>query len=58
MESWLCNTPELQKNYKELMKSRDHYWKPKLESIREKEEKVGHKIFRKINKLWFPMNNS
>lgn len=46
----LCHTPELQKDYEELVKSRGHCWKPTLESIREKENNVGHKIFARIKR--------
>jgi len=53
----LCNTPELQKDYKQLVKSRGQCWKPKLESIREKEERVGHRIFMKIKRS-IPSNSS
>jgi len=56
-EPRLCNTPELQKAYKQLVKSRVHCWRPKLESIREKEEKVGHKISMKIKRSML-MNSS
>jgi hypothetical protein len=46
----LCNTPELQKDYEQLVKSRGHCWKPTLESIREKEKNVGSKILMKIKR--------
>jgi len=52
----LCNTPELKKEYKKLVKSRGHCWKPKLESIGEKEDKVGHRIFMKIKRS-IPINS-
>lgn len=47
----LCNTPELQKDYALLVRSRAQCWRPKLETIQEKEEMVGHKIFIKIRRL-------
>lgn len=46
----LCNTPELQKDYAQLVKSRSQCWRPKLESIGENEKKVGHKIIKKIKR--------
>jgi len=53
----LCNTPELQKAYKQLVKSKGHCWEPKLESIREKKENIGYQIFMKIKRS-MPMNSS
>lgn len=50
--SRLCNTPELQKEYEKLVASRGQRWRPKLESIKEKEEVVDcHKLINKIKKL-------
>lgn len=46
----LCNTPELQKDYSQLVKSRSQCWRPKLESIRENEKKVGRQIIKKIKR--------
>ncbi|KAE9614863.1 hypothetical protein Lal_00036212 [Lupinus albus] len=33
--SFLCSTPELQKQYEQLVKSKDQLWSPKLETISE-----------------------
>lgn len=33
--SFLCSTPELQKHYDQLVKSKDQVWSPKLETISE-----------------------
>lgn len=33
--SFLCSTPELQKHYEQLVKSKDQVWSPKLETISE-----------------------
>lgn len=33
--SFLCSTPELQKQYEQLVKSKDQVWSPKLETISE-----------------------
>ncbi|XP_019455220.1 PREDICTED: uncharacterized protein LOC109356353 [Lupinus angustifolius] len=33
--SFLCSTPELQKQYEQLVKSKDQTWSPKLETISE-----------------------
>lgn len=46
----ICNTPELQKDYAQLVKSRSQCWRPKLESIRENEKKGGRKIIKKIRR--------
>eukprot|EP01018_Ginkgo_biloba_P037651 Gb_11824 [translate_table: standard] len=40
----LCNTPELQKDYGQLVKCRSQHWRPKLDTIREIEK--GNKRFR------------
>jgi len=37
-ERGLCNTPELKKQYEQLVTSRGQCWRPKLETIREKEK--------------------
>jgi hypothetical protein len=37
----LCNTPELQKEYAQLVKCRGQCWRPKLETIKEKEKKIN-----------------
>lgn len=46
----LCNTPQLQKDYAQLVKSRSQCWRPKLESIRENEKKGGRKIIKRIRR--------
>jgi hypothetical protein len=45
----LCNTPELQKDYARLVQCKAQCWRPKLETIKEK-EKIGNKIFIKIRR--------
>lgn len=47
----LCNSPELQRDYAQLVTSRGQSWKPKLETISEKERSGGYKRFMKI-KRW------
>eukprot|EP01018_Ginkgo_biloba_P037648 Gb_26414 [translate_table: standard] len=42
---FLCNTPDLQKDYGQLVKSRSQHWRPKLETIREI-DRNGCKRFR------------
>ncbi|XP_057844597.2 uncharacterized protein LOC131054150 [Cryptomeria japonica] len=37
----LCNTPQLQKDYAQLVTSRNQVWKPKLDTIQEKEKLVS-----------------
>jgi hypothetical protein len=37
----LCNTPELQKDYAQLVKCRGQCWRPKLETIKENEKKIN-----------------
>ena len=39
----VCNTPELEKECAQLVKCRRHCWKPKLETIKEKEKKIDVK---------------
>ena len=39
----LLNTPELEKEYAQLVKCRRHCWKPKLETIKENEKKIDVK---------------
>ncbi|XP_028798562.1 uncharacterized protein LOC114759057 [Neltuma alba] len=34
-KSFLCSTPELQKHYEQLVRSKDQVWSPKLETISE-----------------------
>lgn len=50
-ECRLLNTPELQKEYAQLVKSGAQCWKPKLESIRENEKMNGHMRFLKFKRL-------
>jgi hypothetical protein len=48
----LCNTPELQKDYEQLVTTRGKCWKPKLETIKEKEKKGNfHRLIFKIKRL-------
>ncbi|GLJ50369.1 hypothetical protein SUGI_1073280 [Cryptomeria japonica] len=42
--SGLCSTPELQKDYQQLVRGRAHAWRPRLETI--VEEHKGYKLFR------------
>jgi hypothetical protein len=44
----LCNTPQLQKDYAQLVTAIEQSWKPNLESIREKERPGGYMRFMKI----------
>lgn len=46
----LCTTPELQKDYAQLVTFSGQSWKPKLETISEKEKVGGYKRFMKINR--------
>lgn len=57
-ECRLLNTPELQKDYAQLVKSRALCWKPKLESIEENEKMIGHNRFLKIMRTGQKINNS
>jgi hypothetical protein len=49
----LCNTWELQNDYELLVTSRSKRWRPKLETIKEKEKKgICQKLIFKIKRLW------
>lgn len=49
-ECRLLNTPELQKDYARLVKCRAKCWRPKLESIKENDNRVGCNRFMKIKR--------
>jgi len=49
-ECRLLNTPELQKDYAQLVKCRAQCWRPKLESIKENENRIGRNRFMKIKR--------
>lgn len=49
-ECRLLNTPELQKDYARLVKCRAQCWRPKLESIKENENRIGWNRFMKIKR--------
>jgi len=40
-ERGLCNTQELKKQYEQLVTSRIQCWRPKLETIQEKQNKIN-----------------
>ncbi|KAK7385905.1 hypothetical protein VNO78_31858 [Psophocarpus tetragonolobus] len=54
--SFLCSTPELQKHYEQLVKSKDQVWSPKLETI--SEYKIRFSPCRFIGLEWKQKENS